>query len=174
MINMKVHSSEIHCFAVWWCVPTWWNMLPLSSESAMMEAAGSSGTLVLQLQFVMSQKRWSFLIFILHMYNLCISSFSAQRDGSMKQDTNPAYTCTSIQEMLSLFLSCCSYATASHVTSAYSPCNVTSPFPQIFSDFVGLDGSVSTEKRQSPIGKSAYEGGILQGFQKLPTTTIIT
>ena len=81
----------------------------------------------------------------------------------MKQDTNPAYTCTSVQEMLSLFLSCCSYATASHVTSAYTPCNVTSPFPQIFSEFVGLDGSVSTEKRQT-LGKSAYEDGILQGF----------
>jgi len=107
------------------------------------------------------------LIFILYMYNLCISSFSAQRDGSMKQDTNPAYTCTSIQEMLSLFLSCCSYATASHVTSAYSPCNVTSPFPQIFSEFVGLDGTVSTEKRQTQTGKSANEDGILQRFQKL-------
>jgi hypothetical protein len=77
---------------------------------------------------------------------------SAQTDGSMKQDTNAAHTCTSIQEILSLFLSCCSYATASHVTSAYSPCNVTSPFPQIFSDFVGLDGSISTEKKQSHIG----------------------
>ena len=92
----------------------------------------------------------------------------------MKQETNPAHTCTSIQEMLSLFLSCCSYATASHVTSAYSPCNVTSPFPQIFSDFIGLDGSVSTEKRQSHIGKSAYEDGILQGFQKLPTPTLLS
>jgi hypothetical protein len=108
------------------------------------------------------------------MYNLCISSFSAQSDGSMKQVTNPAYTCTSIQEMLSLFLSCCSYATASHVTSAYSPCKVTSPFPQIFSEFVGLDGSVSTEKRHTQIGKSAYEDGILQRFQKLPTPTIVT
>jgi len=92
----------------------------------------------------------------------------------MKQDRNPAHTCTSIQEMLSLFLSCCSYATASRVTSAYSPCNVTSPFPQIFSDFVGLDGSVSTEKRQSHIGKSAYEDGILQGFQKLCTPSSLS
>jgi hypothetical protein len=60
------------------------------------------------------------------------------------------------------------------VTSAYSPCNVTSPFPQIFSEFVGLDGSINTEKRQTQIGKSAYEDGMLQGFQKLPTPTIIT
>jgi hypothetical protein len=99
------------------------------------------------------------------MYYLCISLFSAERDGRMKQEANPAYTCTSIQEMLSLFLSCCSYATASNVTSAYSPCNVTSPFPQIFSEFVGLDGSVSAEKRPETLGKSVYENGILQGFQ---------
>ncbi|KDR19639.1 protein misato homolog 1 isoform X2 [Zootermopsis nevadensis] len=70
----------------------------------------------------------------------------------MQQDRNPAYTCTSVQEMLSLFLTCCSYATASHVTSADSPCNVSSPFPQIFSEFVGLDGSVSTQKRPGNIG----------------------
>lgn len=79
--------------------------------------------------------------------------FSAQRGGRMQQDTNPAYMCSTVQEMLSLFLSCCSYATASHVTSAYVPCNVTSPFPQIFSEFVGLDGSVRTEKRPGNIGK---------------------
>lgn len=80
---------------------------------------------------------------------LCIYLPSVQ----MQQDRNPAYTCTSVQEMLSLFLTCCSYATASHVTSADSPCNVSSPFPQIFSEFVGLDGSVSTQKRPGNIGK---------------------
>lgn len=76
----------------------------------------------------------------------------AQRGGRMQQDTNPAYMCSTVQEMLSLFFSCCSYATASHVTSANVPCNVTSPFPQFFSEFVGLDGSVRIERRPQNIG----------------------
>nr|CAD7435366.1 unnamed protein product [Timema monikensis] len=61
--------------------------------------------------------------------------------------SNQAYTCTSIKDMLSLFLSCCSYATLSHVTVANSACRVTAPFPQIFSDYVSIDGSTSDTKR---------------------------
>nr|CAD7204007.1 unnamed protein product [Timema douglasi]CAD7397703.1 unnamed protein product [Timema poppensis] len=61
--------------------------------------------------------------------------------------SNQAYTCTSIKDMLSLFLSCCSYATLSHVTVANSACRVTAPFPQIYSDYVSIDGSISDTKR---------------------------
>ncbi|XP_069672251.1 protein misato homolog 1 [Periplaneta americana] len=74
------------------------------------------------------------------------------RSNRMQQDRNPAYMCANVQEMLNLFLSCCSYATASHVTSAQSPCKVTPPFPQIFTDSVGLDGSVNSNKRPENVG----------------------
>ncbi|PSN51241.1 Protein misato [Blattella germanica] len=77
---------------------------------------------------------------------------SPQGDVRMQQDRNPAYTCANVQEMLNLFLSCCSYATASQVTAAQSPLKVLSPFPQIFSDFVGLDGSVNAVKRLQNVG----------------------
>jgi hypothetical protein len=92
-------------------------------------------------------KRYSLLF---HVFS---ALFSMTRDDRMHRNTNPAYMCSTVQEMLSLFLSCCSYATESHVTSAYTPCNVTSPFPQIFSEFVGVDGSVGSEKRPENIGK---------------------
>lgn len=67
---MKVHSSEIRHFAVWWYVPTWWwSMLPLSSESTLMEAASSSDTFVLKLQFFTSQKTYPFWF----LYCTCIT-----------------------------------------------------------------------------------------------------
>ncbi|XP_047117531.1 protein misato [Schistocerca piceifrons] len=60
---------------------------------------------------------------------------------------SPAYSCSSVQEMLSLFLSCCSYATASQVTTSEKPLAVTSPFPQFFSKMVTPNGSLSTKER---------------------------
>ncbi|XP_067002875.2 protein misato homolog 1 isoform X2 [Anabrus simplex] len=66
-------------------------------------------------------------------------------------NSNPAYSCKTVQEMLALFLSCCSYATLSHVTTAEFSCRVAPPVPKIFSDVVGPYGSVEMMK---PLGKT--------------------
>ncbi|XP_071447231.1 protein misato homolog 1 [Hetaerina americana] len=71
------------------------------------------------------------------------------------QDGNPAYSCTTVEEMLKLFLYCCSYATASHVTSASQPCNVGAPFPHIFSEDIGIDGFLYPKTRSNDIGVSS-------------------
>lgn len=67
-------------------------------------------------------------------------------------DWNPAYRCTTVQEMISLFLSCCSYATASITHTADVPCKVAPPFPNLFSDNILRDGTVGTTPRTDNSG----------------------
>lgn len=68
---------------------------------------------------------------------------------SPKEDVrSPAYSCGSIQEMLSLFLSCCSYATVSQVSTIEKPVPVTPPYPQFFAPTIGKTGFISPNEQQ--------------------------
>lgn len=70
-----------------------------------------------------------------------------------KQREMPAYRCDSVQEMLTFYLSCSSYATASHVSSIETPMCVKTPFPNIFDEFVGTAGELLDVPRSRNQGK---------------------
>nr|XP_023030368.1 protein misato [Leptinotarsa decemlineata] len=71
---------------------------------------------------------------------------------AQKQRELPAYRCDSIEEMLTLFLSYTSEATASNVTVVHKPLDVRNPFPRIFNRNIGQNGCVSEFERADGIG----------------------
>lgn len=63
-------------------------------------------------------------------------------DKSKKQREMPAYRCETVQEMITFYLSCISYCTASNVCSISSPLSVQKPFPTIFDNTVSENGDI--------------------------------
>lgn len=61
---------------------------------------------------------------------------------SKNQHKLPAYQCDSISEMLQMFYSYSTHATASSITVVQKPLDVRTPFPKFFSKFVHRDGNI--------------------------------
>lgn len=71
-----------------------------------------------------------------------------------KQKDMPAYSCKSVKDMLTFYMSCTNYACATDVTTLEKGLNVSLPFPKIFDEIVGINGNIQTEPRLLGIGKS--------------------
>lgn len=71
---------------------------------------------------------------------------------SLKQENVPAYKCDSVKSMLSYYLSCTTYASASQVTAIEKALPINPFYPKIFDDRVGRTGSI-IDKRASGIRK---------------------
>lgn len=69
-----------------------------------------------------------------------------------KQKEMAAYQCRNINEMLNLYLACNCHASATAVNVVYKGLNVSAPFPNIFDQFVDLDGNIIRKPRQANIG----------------------
>lgn len=70
-----------------------------------------------------------------------------------KQKGMAAYHCKTINEMLSLYVSCNSYNSATNVTSISQGLKVVSPYPKIFDGSVGVDGNITGVERLDRISK---------------------
>lgn len=68
-----------------------------------------------------------------------------------KQLDLPAYKTNSVQEMLSLYLSCSTYATASNVTVVNRGMSTRTPFPNLFDERLNGDGNVAASSRPAHI-----------------------
>lgn len=64
------------------------------------------------------------------------------------KSNNLSYTCTTIKELVQLYLSYCS-STVSNVTTAATPLKTKTPFPQIFSPHVSCLGSVDAKSTRA-------------------------
>lgn len=64
-----------------------------------------------------------------------------------QQQNTPAYKCKTVNEMLSYYMSCTCYASATNITNIQKPLNVVKPFPNIFHSSVGIDGNIHPEPR---------------------------
>ncbi|KAF2899962.1 hypothetical protein ILUMI_06229 [Ignelater luminosus] len=64
-----------------------------------------------------------------------------------KQKDMPAYRCNSVNEMLSLYLSCNYFISATNVTTVTKGLSVKTPYPSIFDPFVGTDGNINNTPR---------------------------
>lgn len=60
-----------------------------------------------------------------------------------KQQRMPAYKCSSVHEMMTLYFACSCHATATHLTDVKTPMNIKEPFPKIFNKNVYSNGDIS-------------------------------
>lgn len=67
----------------------------------------------------------------------------------------PAYKYDSIKDMLSYYLECTTYVSASHITTIEKPVAIGPVYPKIFDNRVGSDGSIVI-KRPSGISKTLF------------------
>lgn len=70
-----------------------------------------------------------------------------------KQRELPAYTSRNITDMLNMYLSYTTEATASNVTIVEKALDVRTPFPNIFGQELGITGNVSAKLRENGISK---------------------
>ncbi|XP_044744875.1 protein misato [Coccinella septempunctata] len=59
-----------------------------------------------------------------------------------RQKDLPAYKCKTVEEMLQFYLSCTTTLSLNHATSVSNSLEVGEPFPKIFDEFVGFNGSI--------------------------------
>lgn len=65
----------------------------------------------------------------------------------------PAYRCDSIAEMMQMYISYSTHATATNVTIVHKPLGVKNPFPKFFSECVDVDGQVIENPRPQELSK---------------------
>lgn len=65
----------------------------------------------------------------------------------------PAYKCESVTEMINFYLSCTTYATATNTTVVSRQIPVNTPFPNIFDQRVGVNGSIIAKDRPKHLCK---------------------
>lgn len=70
-----------------------------------------------------------------------------------KQKEMAAYKCNTVKDMIDFYLSCTTYATASNLTTLEKPMPTKNPFPDIFDEFVGIDGNVYANSRLKETSK---------------------
>lgn len=88
------------------------------------------------------------------MQHLTLRGIEESRLKSTKQKDLAAYRCETAKEMLEFYLSCTTYATASHVTALKKPLSTRNPFPDIFDEWIGANGNVNAIARTKHTGKS--------------------
>lgn len=62
---------------------------------------------------------------------------------AQNQMSKAAYKCSTVHEMMSLFLSCSCHASATHFTNISAPLTIKHPFPKIFNSHVMRNGNIS-------------------------------
>lgn len=106
------------------------------------------------------------------MQHLTLRGIQESRLKSTKQKDLPAYHCETVKDMLEFYLSCTTYATASHVTALNKPLPTRNPFPDIFDEWIGVDGNVNaiartehTSKLLCGLNVSCFYGQFCRGGQ---------
>ncbi|XP_012251024.2 protein misato isoform X2 [Athalia rosae] len=66
-----------------------------------------------------------------------------QPHNAKEQQKKAAYRCSSIHEMMSLYLACSCHATATYLTDVRTPLTIREPYPNIFNNNVCQNGDIS-------------------------------
>jgi len=80
----------------------------------------------------------------------------------VKDSKNPSHHCTSVRDMLKLYLSFCNHVRMTEVYAFDSCLKTTAPFPNIFSERIDQHGFVATSSKPSTraVAKSTAIGGL--------------
>lgn len=87
---------------------------------------------------------------------------------AQKQVSMPAYKCSTVHEMMSFYLACSCYASATHLTNIEAPLQIRDPYPNIFQDNVYKNGNIT----DSPVGEGEIH--LLYSFIRALTLFIIS
>lgn len=60
-----------------------------------------------------------------------------------KQISKPAYRCSSVHEMMTLYLACTCHASATYLCNIEAPLKIVEPYPKIFNNNVTEDGNIA-------------------------------
>ncbi|XP_017882951.1 protein misato [Ceratina calcarata] len=85
---------------------------------------------------------------------------------AMKQISKPAYRCSSVHEMMTLYLAATCHASATYLSSISSPLNIKCPYPKIFNNNVTETGDVigwpiGTDVKSVPVMAGLHSGSSL-------------
>ncbi|XP_001606064.1 protein misato [Nasonia vitripennis] len=80
------------------------------------------------------------------------------------QMIKPAYKCSSVHEMLSLYINCSWYSTGTYLTTAEQPLKIKDPYPKIFNSNILENGDSSRNKsRESNVNSVPVMAGLHSG-----------
>lgn len=87
------------------------------------------------------------------MQSLALRGISEKRlkrpmqEAAKRQIENPAYKCSTVHEMMSLYLNYTCHSSASHLTNIEQALEIKDPYPRLFNNNVGHDGNLSNAIR---------------------------
>ncbi|XP_032679851.1 protein misato isoform X2 [Odontomachus brunneus] len=77
-----------------------------------------------------------------------------------KQISKPAYRCSSVHEMMTLYLACTCHASATYFSDVEAPLKIVDPYPKIFNNNVTEDGSIAGW----PVGTDVKSVAVMAGM----------
>ncbi|XP_046489750.1 protein misato isoform X1 [Neodiprion pinetum] len=80
------------------------------------------------------------------------------------QQRKAAYSCSSVHEMMTLYLACSCHATATHLTNLKAPLTIKEPYPNIFNNNIHQNGDLSPW----PVGEEVKSVPVLAGLHSGP------
>ncbi|XP_031847149.1 misato mitochondrial distribution and morphology regulator [Nomia melanderi] len=80
--------------------------------------------------------------------------------NAMKQMSKPAYRCSTVHEMMTLYLACTSHASATYLSTISSPLKIKDPYPKIFNKNVTATGDII----DWPLGNEVTSVPVMAGF----------
>ena len=79
---------------------------------------------------------------------------------AMKQMSKPAYRCSTVHEMMTLYLACTCHASATYLSTISSALNIKDPFPKIFSNDITETGDIA----KWPVGSDVKSVPVMAGL----------
>ncbi|OAD59046.1 Protein misato [Eufriesea mexicana] len=88
---------------------------------------------------------------------------------AMKQMSKPAYKCSTVHEMMMLYLSCTCHASATYLSNISSPLKIRPPYPTIFNNNICENGDVigwpvGTDVKSVPVMAGLHSGSSLSAM----------
>ncbi|XP_043506654.1 protein misato [Frieseomelitta varia] len=88
---------------------------------------------------------------------------------AMKQMSKPAYRCSTVHEMMMLYLACTCHASATYLSNISSPLYIKSPYPKIFNNNITETGDVigwpvGTDVQSVPVMAGLHSGNNLSAM----------
>ncbi|EGI70724.1 PREDICTED: protein misato [Acromyrmex echinatior] len=80
-----------------------------------------------------------------------------------KQISKPAYRCSSVHEMMTLYLACTCHASATYLSNIEAPLKITLPYPKIFNNNVTKDGNIASWPVGTDVNSIAVMAGMHSG-----------
>lgn len=89
--------------------------------------------------------------------------------NAMKQMSKPAYRCSTVHEMMTLYLACTCHASATYLSNVSSPLNIRPPYPRIFDNNVNENGDilgwpVGADVKSVAVMAGLHSGSTLSGM----------